>query len=109
MSRYPRARPNMPSSDNLSPSSRYTSPRYWIRSVSITIVAVLISVGVSYVARRLNWAQPEWLSLAAVYFFVFALSPDDPGRPPQGWISRVIHGLIAAAVGSSIYAMLSNW
>jgi len=90
-------------------SPPYASPRYWLRQASIVIIGVLVALGVSYVGRRLNWPQPIWLRVAIVFFVVYALHADSPGRAPQGWISRVIHGLVAAAVGTTIYALLSRW
>ena len=99
----------MSTPDNIQASSLYTGPRYWLLDVGTAAVAGLIAAGVSFLGRRLHWPQPQLVALAVFFFLVFSIHPHHPGRPEQGWVSRVLAGLVAAAVGSSIYAMLSNW
>jgi hypothetical protein len=86
-------------------SSPIASAQYWLRNL---VIAGLIAAGVSYIDRRLDWPQPQWLPVAIVFCVVSALHPDQAGRPAQGSASRVIHGLIAAVVAAWVYAMLSN-
>jgi hypothetical protein len=92
--------------DNVRTSSPIASAQYSLRNL---VIAGLIAAGVSYIDRRLDWPQPQWLPVAIVFFVGFALHPDRPGRPARGSASRAIHGLIAAVVAAWVYAMLSNW
>jgi len=75
-----------------------TTQQYWLRYVGLLIVAGAIAFILSSIGERRHWLQSQEIAAAVSVGFFFSLTPDRPGRPPRSWSSRVVSGVLAAAV-----------
>jgi hypothetical protein len=82
---------------------------YWLQSLARAVFAVSVMAAVSLLGRSLHWPQPQAIASAVFFFIAFSTTPNRPGKTRRTLFSRVLSGLAAAAVGTLILAVLSNW
>ena len=98
----------MVSSEELPPRVLRLPRSFWPRNLAAAIIATLIATGVSFLGRRFNWPKPEAVGFAGFCFSMIVLQPEFPGQRYRQWWSRIILGLVTAAIGASLYALIVN-
>jgi hypothetical protein len=86
------------------PNTSAAPGRYhWLRTICAASVAVLISLGVSFLGRSEAW--PHWHSIgfASLLFQIPVMQSALSGRRPQKWTRDIAVGLILGLIGGLVY------
>ena len=86
------------------PNTSATPSRYyWLRTICAASVAVLISLGVSFLGRRLAWPHWQAIGFASFLFQIPVLQSAVSGQRPQRWTRDIAVGLIFGLIGGLVY------
>lgn len=82
---------------------------YWLRSIAAAVIAAGVFIGVLAFGRSQSWVHAQSIGLASSLFVASVLQQTFAGRRyKRTWTWLLILGVLAAATGSFIHALLPD-
>jgi len=98
----------MVTQDATSGSSAAPSRKYLVRTVAAALVAGVIAIMVSIVARKAAWPYPQSIALASFLFLIPILQPMAHDKGTGNWPSRLGLCVVFGLIGGFLHAFALN-